>query len=116
MEFLDSLYTSIFGIAVVFLVLVVMIFMIYLLATGVRMASKPKPVVIAADNYESAPAIELAPPPSDPQNLKLIDVDEKTAAMIMAIVCDETGTPPNELYFKSIRLIQNQETAQVKGV
>jgi Na+-transporting methylmalonyl-CoA/oxaloacetate decarboxylase gamma subunit len=36
--------------------------------------------------------------------LKLYDVDERTAAMIMAIVSDESGIPLNELNFKSIRV------------
>lgn len=34
--------------------------------------------------------------------LKLKNVDEKTAAMIMAIVSDESGIPLSELCFKSI--------------
>jgi len=40
--------------------------------------------------------------------LKLINVDEKTAAMIMAIVSDESGIPLSELRFKSIKLIDNK--------
>lgn len=40
--------------------------------------------------------------------LKLINVDEKTAAMIMAIVSDESGIPLSELCFKSIKLIENK--------
>lgn len=35
--------------------------------------------------------------------LKLINVDERTAAMIMAIVCDQSGIPLDELCFKSIK-------------
>ncbi len=42
--------------------------------------------------------------PLDP-SLKLTGVDEKTAAIIMAIVCDETGCRPEELHFKSIRAL-----------
>lgn len=38
--------------------------------------------------------------------LKLKNVDEATAAMIMAIVSDESGIPLTELCFKSIRLIE----------
>lgn len=38
--------------------------------------------------------------------LKLINVDEPTAAIIMAIVSDESGIPLAELYFKSIKLIK----------
>lgn len=37
--------------------------------------------------------------------LKLIGVDEKNAAIIMAILSDELEIPLNELCFKSIKLI-----------
>ncbi|NLK38714.1 MAG: OadG family protein [Clostridiales bacterium] len=39
--------------------------------------------------------------------LKLINVDEPTAAMIMAIVSDQSGIPLSELCFKSIKLLQH---------
>ena len=38
--------------------------------------------------------------------LKLKGCDEKTAAMIMAIVSDNTGIPLSELVFKSITLVE----------
>ncbi len=38
--------------------------------------------------------------------LKLKDVDEPTAAMIMAIISDESGIPLSQLCFKSIKLLQ----------
>lgn len=41
--------------------------------------------------------------------LTLINTDEREAAMIMAIVADETGTPLNELKFKSIKKIDSEE-------
>jgi Na+-transporting methylmalonyl-CoA/oxaloacetate decarboxylase gamma subunit len=40
--------------------------------------------------------------------LKLKGCDEKTAAMIMAIVSDNTGIPLSELVFKSITLVENK--------
>ena len=39
---------------------------------------------------------------------KLKNCDEKTAAMIMAIVSDNTGIPLNELVFKSIKLVEKK--------
>jgi len=39
--------------------------------------------------------------------LKLFGIDEKTAAMVMAIVSDESKIPLAELQFKSIKLIEN---------
>lgn len=41
--------------------------------------------------------------------LKLINVEERDAAMIMAIVADETQTPLNELRFKSIKRVEEEE-------
>ena len=40
--------------------------------------------------------------------LKLKGCDEKTAAMIMAIVADDTGIPLSELVFKSIKLVEKK--------
>jgi oxaloacetate decarboxylase (Na+ extruding) subunit gamma len=37
--------------------------------------------------------------------LKLINVDEKTAALVMAIVSHESGIPLPELVFTSIKLV-----------
>ena len=41
--------------------------------------------------------------------LKLINTDERDAAMIMAIVADSTGTPLNELRFKSIKRLEEEK-------
>lgn len=41
-------------------------------------------------------------------SLKLKGCDEKTAAMIMAIVSDNTGIPLSELVFKSIKLVEKK--------
>lgn len=41
--------------------------------------------------------------------LKLINTDERDAAMIMAIVADETNTPLNELRFKSIKRVEEDK-------
>ncbi len=41
--------------------------------------------------------------------LKLINTTEREAAMIMAIVADETGTPLNELRFKSIKRVEEEK-------
>lgn len=54
-----------------------------------------------------APAVQAAAPAGIPDNsLELTDVDEKTAAVIMAIVSAESGIPLEKLYFKSIKLIE----------
>jgi len=59
----------------------------------------------------AAPAAPAAPAPGEEFSsgtLKLKDCDEKTAAMIMAIVADDTGIPLSELVFKSIKLVEKK--------
>lgn len=41
--------------------------------------------------------------------LKLVNVEERDAAMIMAIVADELDTPLNELRFKSIKRVEEEK-------
>ena len=62
---------------------------------------------------ETASAAPAAPAPASEEEfssgtLKLKGCDEKTAAMIMAIVSDNTGIPLSELVFKSITLVENK--------
>lgn len=64
------------------------------------------PAPAAAPAQTAAPAQATAPAAvvvrKDPE---LIDVDEKSAAIIMAIVSDESGIPIERLEFKSIKKI-----------
>ena len=63
---------------------------------------------------KAAPAAAAPAAPQAPEevfssgSLKLKNCDEKTAAMIMAIVADDTGIPLNELVFKSIKLVEKK--------
>ena len=41
-------------------------------------------------------------------DLELVGTDEKTAAVIMAIVSDKSGIPLNRLQFKSITLMEDK--------
>ena len=47
--------------------------------------------------------------PGSAGQLKLHDVEPKTAAMLMAIVADKLGKPLNELRFISIREVKDDE-------
>ena len=47
--------------------------------------------------------------------MRLHNVDEQTAAMIMAIVSDESGIPLNELEFKSISLVEQRKGEEGKA-
>lgn len=113
MTFIDSLWVSLLGLAVVFAVLILLSFFITIL-------SRVLGLVVKVDQERDGAAL-----PGEPQGaagsvpyilgepdgewsageLKLIGVDEKTAAMIMAIVSDESEIPLSELQFKSIKAI-----------
>ena len=55
----------------------------------------------------AAPTAPSAPPaPGSAGEVKLFDVPDKEAAMIMAIVADKMGKPLNELRFKSIKEVK----------
>ena len=63
--------------------------------------SNPAP---AAAPVAAAPVAQ--PAPGSAGQLKLYDVNPKTAAMIMAIVADKMGKPLNELRFISIKEVK----------
>lgn len=98
-------------ILVVFGVLFIMYVLISLagkiLATATKGSDKPeaKPAVAAAP---AAAAPAAAEEEFSSGTLKLKGCDEKTAAMIMAIVADDTGIPLSELVFKSIKLVEKK--------
>ena len=89
---------------------VVVFFGIILLMVVVMIMGK---IFVAAENKKkaaapAAPVAEVAAPvipeaPGTAGQLKLHDVEPKTAAMVMAIVADKLGKPINELRFISIK-------------
>lgn len=102
MAFLESLLVALFCWAVVFVVLIVLFVIIRAFSLAINTFSKK-----AASSPESDDAVESAEAEEEfsSGSLKLKDVDEQTAAMIMAIVSDESGIPLSELIFKSIKQI-----------
>ena len=63
----------------------------------------------------AAPAVSTAAPTGvipvagvSQGTIDLVNVDEKTAAIIMAIVSDKSGIPLNRLSFKSIKLVEEK--------
>jgi len=54
----------------------------------------------------SAPVAEVPTAPGSAGNLKLHNVEPKTAAMLMAIVADKLQKPLNELRFVSIKEVE----------
>lgn len=103
---MGAVLVALSGIVTVFLMLAILCLMIPIISKCVRMVQKqPAPAPAAP-----APAA-AAPTPSTPAGgafsgeVALIDVDEKTAACIMAIVSHETGIPLSELIFHKIKAL-----------
>ena len=103
---------ALLGYAVVFFgIVLLMCVMIVMGKVFVAKANKEK-AAKAAPKTE-APAAPVAAAPAAPAvapgtagQLKLHDVNPKTAAMIMAIVADKMGKPLNELRFISIKEVK----------
>ncbi len=100
----QALLVALIGIAVVLFELGLLTLIIQILSKAIRAFTKKKPGPEPAAPAPAAPAAKNAP-----DTLELEDVDEPTAAVIMAIVSDRCGIPLNRLSFKSIRLLQEEE-------
>lgn len=103
-----ALEVSLFGILMVFLLLIILAVLIMIISRVVRLgenlagkknavSDEPAPV------QQSAAAGTPLPGTQSQGTLELDGVDEPTAAVIMAIVSDESGIPLNRLLFKSIK-------------
>ena len=103
----DAGITALLGYAVVFAGLIALMIVITLLgkAFSVKKAAPAAAPAVAAPVAPAAPVAEPAAPGTAGQ-LKLHDVPPKTAAMLMAIVAEETGKPLNELRFTSIKEVK----------
>lgn len=96
---------AVLGYAVVFFGLVLLMAVVILM--GKAMAGTNKKAEAKAPGPAPAPAAPAAPPaPGSAGEVKLFDVPDKEAAMIMAIVADKMGKPLNELRFKSIKEVK----------
>ena len=96
---IDALVTALTGYGVVFLGIILL--MIVVMIMGSIFSAKEKKAAAAP-----APApveVPKATAPGTAGQLKLHDVEPKTAAMLMAIVADKLGKPLNELRFISIK-------------
>ena len=110
----DALATSVIGITTVICILAVIAVLIILVSKVIRAvegaASKKAPAApVAAAATATAPAGVPMPAGMNQGELELINTDEKTAAVIMAIVSDKSGIPLNRLSFKSIKLVEDNK-------
>lgn len=99
MSFTTLLANSLIGFVLVFLVLLVL--MAFIAVMNKAFSSRKSQEAPAA---AQAPAIRKEIP-----EVVLNNVSERDAAMIMAIVADESGIPLEELRFISIREVKKDE-------
>ncbi len=103
---MDTLAYALLGYAVVFLGLVALIIVISILAKIMIAGAKAKtaaPVAATAAPVEETPKEEAKGTAGE---VKLFDVPDRDAAMIMAIVANQMKKPLNELRFKSIKEVK----------
>ena len=103
---LDAAIVALLGYGVVFFGLILLMCVIIIMGKAF-MAKDKKAAAAAAAAPAAAPApVEAPAAPGTAGQLKLHDVEPKTAAMIMAIVADKMGKPLNELRFISIKEVK----------
>ncbi len=114
MSIFESLNVAAICMVIVFAVLAALYFMISILSKVLAGAGKKAEADEPQTKYVNDPVAEwietegqtAAAGDYSAGELKLKNVDEKTAAMIMAIVSHESGIPLNELVFKSISAVE----------
>ena len=93
---------AILGYGVVFLGLILLMIVVLLFGKAFLSASKKPAKETAAEQQQPVQTVPETAPGAAGQ-LKLHDVDPKTAAMLMAITANKLDKPINELRFLSIR-------------
>ena len=109
----DAVSVALFTIAVVFGALLLIYICIKIFSAVLNIGSNKNAAAVAsAAPVATAAKAPAAEPAKEEEfssgSLKLKGCDEKTAAMIMAIVSDNTGIPLSELVFKSITLVEKK--------
>ena len=101
---LDAALAAVAGYSVVFLGLAILMVMVTLLGRFMQRKKLPAEAVAV---IPAAPAQQPAAPAGG------IQVDDRTAALLMAIVADKLGESPDRLRFVSIREIKEEENHAV---
>ncbi len=108
---LEALGYSVLGLAIVFAALILLMAIIKiqsaLMGKGKKADAAPAPAPTPAVTPAAVPSSpSKTPAPGSAGEIKLYNVPDKTAAMIMAIVADTLKKPLNELRFKSIKEVK----------
>lgn len=100
---------ALLGYLVVFFGLVLLMVVIMIMGKIMVAQTKKAQAAVEAEAPEAPAPVPKEPAPGSAGELKLYDTDPRDAAMIMAIVADTLGKPLNELRFKSIREVKDDE-------
>ena len=112
----NDFLTAVLGVSVVMLTLALIAVCILLISKIIRIV-EAKATKKTAEPVQTSLAESGAPVAADGVNngeVDLIGVDEKTAAVIMAIVSQKSDIPLNRLSFKSIKLIDDGKGGKAK--
>ncbi len=110
-QILEAGITAVLGYAVVFLGLIFLMIVVILIgklfsAKTAKEAKKAAQPVPATEETPTSPVADAPAAPGSAGEIKLNNVDPKTAAMLMAIVADKMGKPINELRFISVKEVE----------
>ncbi|MGN0593317.1 MAG: OadG family protein [Ruminococcus sp.] len=108
----EAAATAVFGYAVVFCGLVILMVVLYGMAAIFKARDKKAAAAAASvPKEEAAPEKSASVPlaPGSAGHVKLFDVPDKEAAMVMAVVAHKMQKPLNELHFISIKEVKNDE-------
>ncbi len=111
----QALEFSVLGIAIVFAMIFILMIVVKIMTSiihgldrGKQKAAAAKPET-AAPQAAPVPVSAGEPAPGSAGDVRLYNVSDRDAAMIMAIVADKMQAPLNELRFISIREVDEDE-------
>ena len=109
----SPLFVTLMGIGTVFFGLICIIVLTTVMGSVLKSNAKPAPAPAAAPKAAAPAAPAPAPKPvlaaaapGSAGEVKLFNVPDKDAAMLMAIVANKLNKPLNELRFKSIKEVK----------
>ena len=102
----EAAVLALLGYAVVFFGLILLMILVTIIGKYFIAMDKKKQAAIAAEKPVVVAEVEKPTAPGSAGDLKLYNVEPRTAAMLMAIVADKLGKPINELRFISVREVE----------
>ena len=109
----DDFLTAVLGITVVMATLALIAVFILIISKIIRFIESKAAKNTSAPVHQTAEPVAVADG-TNKGEVELIGVDEKTAAVIMAIVSQQSDIPLNRLSFKSIKLIDEKKGGEAK--